>query len=71
MKHLTYDEWIKVNPEIKNKTTKCSQCQGAGCFYCDNTGKRNTAHKIYKRQLQRDKAMVKKYRAIRSGVKAD
>jgi len=37
-KLLSFDEWIKLHPELKGKKEDCYECEGTGGFLCDHCG---------------------------------
>lgn len=74
---MTYEEWLKANPDIKEEETEetCTECGGDGevecwhcgsamdCEACDGTGKVKgyESHKLYEQQIERDKKILAKY----------
>lgn len=65
---LTYEEWIKRHPEIKDEEESCVECDGSGetechecgteidCGECNGTGKVKSARAAYQEQLRKDRA---------------
>jgi DnaJ-class molecular chaperone len=63
---LTFEEWLKANPEYKNKTRKCEECDGVGisecseclqeitCDWCDGEGKVWIAQEVYWHERRKD-----------------
>ncbi len=74
-KFLTFDEWVKANPEVVDELTHdCDECDGSGqiecpecghiaaCDDCGGSGKISEVREEYKRQLKIDKARLEKWR---------
>ena len=69
---LSYEEWIKLNPELLEQEEECDECDGQGtkecsecgqdieCEECEGTGKQNSAKLIYDKQLKKEKERLKK-----------
>lgn len=65
---LTFEEWLKVNPEYKDKTRKCEECDSTGwadcpecgntqpCGACDGEGRIEIAYEVYQQQKHQDEA---------------
>lgn len=74
-KHLTYNEWLELYPEVAKEEEDCPECEGNGgieCFHCghvaecrecDGTGKSKTARQAYEEQVARDEKAMAKYLA--------
>lgn len=72
-RHMTYDEWIIENPEVKLEEEDCIECDGTGevicdccggdtdCDKCDGTGKLNSAHRLYENQIKLDNERMSRY----------
>lgn len=70
---ISYDEWIKLNPDAEEQEEDCEECDGDGiivCFNCGNdmgctecggTGKKRSSRKIYQSQKLRDLELLGKY----------
>jgi RecJ-like exonuclease len=73
VKFLTYDEWVKEYPEVKELEEDCTICDGTGqeecitcgqdieCGVCGGTGIIHSAYQAYTDQLKRDQEAWAKY----------
>ena len=71
---LTYEEWLKKNPDAELEEVECEDCEGTGrteCFHCghemecencEGTGKSQSARSLYEEQLSHDKRILEKYK---------
>lgn len=74
-KPISFDEWIKLNPEVVDAEKECEECYGEGfeecyacgheadCEYCGGAGIVNRAKDQYDRQVKRDAENWKKAQA--------
>lgn len=68
-KQLTYEQWLKANPDIAAAEEDCINCNSTGrdtchccgndidCEECGGIGKINSARKLYEAQLERDEGL--------------
>ena len=68
----SYEEWIKLNPDLLEQEKDCDECMGTGkkecsncgqdieCEDCEGTGKINSARNVYEMQLKKEKERLKK-----------
>lgn len=74
-KHLTYEEWLELYPEVAKEEEDCSECDGTGeiecsecghirdCEECGGTGKSKSARTAYEEQVKQDEKAMAKYMA--------
>jgi len=71
--HISFDDWILANPDIRDAEEPCKKCNGTGyidcphcgqdmdCDECDGHGKVHCATEAYREQCFRDKTKWQKY----------
>ena len=76
LKQLSYEDWLKENPDIEMQEQDCLECGGSGqtsCYHCGNdmdceegegSVKIKTARKIYEAQKERDSKLLSRYSEI-------
>lgn len=73
-KPMSFEEWVRLNPDIANQTVDCKNCSGEGevtcpccdhtseCPDCDGTGKQgDDIRAIYNEMIAKDRAAYEKY----------
>jgi len=68
-KFLSFDEWMKENPEVLDEESDCEDCDGEGskicfscgheaeCETCGGAGTTNDAKFLYNQQKKRDEKL--------------
>ena len=67
----SYEEWIKLNPDLLEQEKDCDECMGTGKKECSNCGQDiecdkcngiNSAKSIYDKQIKKEKERLKKWK---------
>jgi len=71
-KFLSFNEWLKQNPDVLDQEENCTDCDGEGtiecmrcgheemCEKCGGSGTKNNPKDLYKQQRERDKELWEK-----------
>lgn len=71
--YMTYEQWLKANPEVEMEEEDCPDCDGTGevtchccghehdCDKCDGIGVVKGAKQMYLEQLAKDKEAVARF----------
>lgn len=74
---MSYEEWIKQNPDVELREKECPECSGDGtitCFHCgseydcekcDGKGVLSSAREEYETQRKKDLKLLRTYNQLR------